>query len=109
MGGGGGVAGLSPALSPPDVSSLRVFLLSHHSSLWTLAAGSLTAIARVSIEACLTRFFLVPLPQRARMLWLRVGRQVAVVVFDSGASRRRRKGGAEAQAVAQGAPVLLAL
>lgn len=96
-------------LSPPDVGGLRVFLLSHNSGLWTLAAGSLTAIACMSADACLTKLFLVALPWGAMVLCLRVGRQVMVVVLDSGPCGRRGEGGAEAQAVAQGSPVLLTL
>lgn len=96
-------------LSPPDVSGLWVFLLSHDSSLWTLAARSLTAIAWVSVEARLTGFVLVALPRRARVLRLRVGGQGAAVLLNGGTGRRRGEGGAEAQAVAQGPPVLFAL
>lgn len=98
------------ALSPPDVRCLWVLLLSHYSCFWTLAAGSLTAITWMSVECCLAKFFLVALLRWSWVLRLRVGRQVAVVVlFGSGTGRSRGDGGAEAQAVAQGPPVLLAL
>lgn len=96
-------------LSPPDVGGLRVFLLSNNSGLWTLATGSLTTIAWMSADACLTKLFLVTLPWGAMVLCLRVGRQVMVVVLDSGPCGRRGEGGAEAQTVAQGSPVLLTL
>lgn len=99
----------SPELSPSDIRGLRVFLLSHHSSFWTMAAGSLTAIAWVRVEARLTSFLLVALPWRARMLQLRVGRQGVAALFVGGAGRGRGEGGAEAQAVTQSPPVLLAL
>lgn len=102
-------SGQSPALSPPDVGGLRVFLLSHESSLWALAAGSLTTIAWVSIESRFSRFVLFALPRRARELQLRVGGQGLAVVFDGRAGWRRGEGGAEAQAVTQSPPVLLAL
>lgn len=102
--------GQSPALSPPDVGGFGVFLLGHHSGCWTLAAGSLTAIAWVSVEARLTRFVLVTLSRWARLLRLGNGGQGAtVVLFDDRSGGGRGEGGAEAQAVAQSPPVLLAL
>lgn len=98
-----------PVLSPPDVGGLGVFSLSGHPGLWTLATWSLAATAGVCAESCLTVLLLVSLPWRTRVLLLGVGRHVAVVVLHSGPRGRRGEGGAEAQAVAQGPPVLLAL
>lgn len=98
-----------PVLSPPDVGGLWVFLLGSHPGLWTLATCSLAATARVGSESRLTVLLLVSLPWRTRVLLLGEGRHVAVVVLHSGPRGRRGEGGAEAQAVTQGPPVLLAL
>lgn len=94
-------------LSPPDVGGLGVFSLSGHPGLWTLATWSLAATAGVSAESHLTVPVLVSLPWRTRVFLLGVGRHVAVL--HSGPRGRRGEGGAEAQAVTQGPPVLLAL
>ena len=108
--GGRGGGQSSCELSPPDVGGLGVFLLGRGSGLCAVASGSLIAAAWVSAEACLTSFVLVALPRGARVLRLQVrGQEVAVVLLRGGAGGGRLQGGAEAEAVAQSAPVLLAL
>jgi len=95
-----------PALSPPDVRGFGVF--GSGSGLGALAAGPLAAVAQVSVEARLGGFLLVALPRRARVLRFGVGGQGAALVVVHGGGGRS-EGGAEAQAVAQSPPVLLAL
>lgn len=88
-------------LSPPDDSGLG--------GVQAVATGPLTAIAWVSVEANLSMFLLIALSRGARVLWLGMGGQRVAVVFDGGTGGRWGEGGAEAQAVAQSPPILLAL